>query len=353
MGDAALLVNDFPKTAAAFGAGRISQAHVRIILEAGTPIETGEARARFESAVVPRAEVESPNRLRPFVKQAAEQMRAISFTERHREARETRGAWVRSCEDGMAELVQYGPSAIIHAEHDRLTQMAAAVKAENAKIAGEIPADDFADQRTTAQLRFDLLADLLVTGAPTGHSTEDGLLGEITAHIDVTVPVLTLTDADDHPAAAHLEGVGPIDPATARILTGNAPGFDRVLTDPVTGSVLAVDRYRSSAEMRRYLRARDRRCRFPGCRMLARLCDGDHTVDHALGGPTEVGNLSDLCRRHHVTKHCTSWKVRQLGGGNLEWTSPTGKTYVDRPPGLATSVTFEDVQERIPQPAPF
>lgn len=283
MGDAALLVNDFPKTAAAFGAGRISQAHVRIILEAGTPIETGEARARFESAVVPRAEVESPNRLRPFVKQAAEQMREISFTERHREARETRGAWVRSCEDGMAELVQYGPSAIIHAEHDRLT----------------------------------------------------------------------LTDADDHAAAAHLEGVGPIDPATARILTGNAPGFDRVLTDPVTGSVLAVDRYRPSAEMRRYLRARDRRCRFPGCRMLARLCDGDHTVDHALGGPTEVGNLSDLCRRHHVTKHCTSWKVRQLGGGNLEWTSPTGRTYVDRPPGLATSVTFEDVQERIPQPAPF
>ena len=353
MGDAALLVRDFPRTAASFGSGRISLSHVRIILEAGVPIETSEARARFESAVVPRAEAESPNRLRPFVKQTAEQMRELSFTERHREAREKRGAWVRSREDGMAELVQYGPSAIIHAEHDRLTQMAAAVKADNAKTADGIAADEFADQRTTAQLRFDLLADLVLTGTPTGHSTEDGLLGEITAHIDVTVPVLTLTDADDHAAAAHLEGVGPIDPATARILTGNAPGFDRVLTDPVTGSVLAVDRYRPSAEMRRYLRARDRRCRFPGCRMLARLCDGDHTIDYALGGATEVGNLSDLCRRHHVTKHCTPWKVRQLGGGNLEWTSPTGRIHVDRPPGMATSVTFDDVQERIPEPAPF
>lgn len=353
MGDASMLATDFPQTAAAFGQGLISQAHVRIILAAGAALETAERRSAYEREVLPRAEGESPNRLRPFAKQTAERLRAVSFTERHREARERRAVWTRECDDGMTELVQYGPSAIIHAEHDRLTQMARTVKQENARLAGSVAEDDFTDERTLNQLRFDLLADLVLTGTPTGHSTEDGLLGEITAHIDVTVPVLTLTDADDHAAAAHLEGVGPIDPATARILTGNAPGFDRVLTDPVTGSVLAVDRYRPSAEMRRYLRARDRRCRFPGCRMLARLCDGDHTIDYALGGATEVGNLSDLCRRHHVTKHCTPWKVRQLGGGSLEWTSPTGRIHVDRPPGMATSVTFDDVQERIPEPAPF
>ncbi|HWK78358.1 MULTISPECIES: HNH endonuclease signature motif containing protein [unclassified Microbacterium] len=358
MGDAARLVQDFPETAASFGAGRISPSHVRIILESGTPIEAAEARARFEAAVVPRAEAESPNRLRPFVRQLAERFRERSFTERHREAREQRGVWTREREEGMAELVQYGPSAIIHAERDRLTQMASSVKTDNARIAGEGPVDDFADQRTTAQLRFDLLADLVLTGTPAGHSTEDGLLGEIAAHIDVTVPVLTLTDDDDHAAPGHLEGVGPVDPATARILTGNAPGFDRVLTDPVTGTVLAVDRYRPSAEMRRYLRARDRRCRFPGCRMLARLCDDDHTVDHAYGGPTDLGNLADLCRRHHTTKHHTPWRVRQLGGGDLEWTSPTGRIYVDRPPGVATHVAFEDVafeevDEHIVEPAPF
>jgi hypothetical protein len=352
MGDAARLVQDFPETAASFGAGRISPSHVRIILESGTPIEAAEARARFEAAVVPRAEAESPNRLRPFVKQVAERFRERSFTERHREAREQRGVWTREREEGMAELVQYGPSAIIHAEHDRLTQMASSVKTDNARIAGEGPADDFADQRTTAQLRFDLLADLALTGTPAGHSTEDGLLGEITAHIDMTVPVLTLTDDDDDAAPGHLEGVGPVDPATARILTGNAPGFDRVLTDPVAGAVLAVDRYRPSAEMRRYLRARDRRCRFPGCRMLARMCDGDHTIDYAHGGPTEIANLADFCRRHHVTKHSTPWRVRQLGGGNLEWTSPTGRIYVDRPPGVATYVTCDDITERMPEHVP-
>ncbi|MGV2982258.1 HNH endonuclease signature motif containing protein, partial [Microbacterium sp. AGC85] len=146
---------------------------------------------------------------------------------------------------------------------------------------------------------------------------------------------------------------GPVDPATARILVGNAPGFDRVFTHPASGMVLGVDRYRPSSEMRRYLRARDRRCRFPGCRLVARLCDDDHTIDHAHGGATTVANLADFCRRHHVTKHQTPWKVRQLGGGVLEWTSPTGRIYVDRPPGVATYVTFDDVADRMPSKAPF
>lgn len=353
MSDAAELSEDFPATAAAFGKGSISQAHARIILAAGRPIESAEGRLRFEQLVLPRAESESPNRLRPFAKQVAEQLREVSFTERHRVARERCGVWVREDEDGMAELVQFGPSAIIHAEHDRLTQMALAVKQENARVAKSSPVDDFADERTLNQLRCDLLTDLLLTGTPKGHTTSDGLLGEIQAHIDITVPVLTLTDADELAAPGHLEGIGPIDPETARILVSEASGFDRVLTDPVSGTVLGVDRYRPSAEMRRYLRARDRRCRFPGCRMLARLCDGDHTIDHALGGPTHVGNLADFCRRHHVTKHNTPWKVRKLGGGQLEWTSPTGRIYVDRPPGVATHVTFEEVQERMQEPAPF
>ena len=34
---------------------------------------------------------------------------------------------------------------------------------------------------------------------------------------------------------------------------------------PHTGATLAVDRYRPSAELRRFLRVRDERCRFPGC----------------------------------------------------------------------------------------
>ncbi len=101
--------------------------------------------------------------------------------------------------------------------------------------------------------------------------------------------------------------------------------------------VLAVDRYRPAEQQRRYLEARDRHCRFPGCRVPVRRCDLDHTHDAADGGPTEVGNLAHLCKRHHTLKHETAWTVRQTRDGTLEWTSPTGRRHRDEP---SPRVTF-------------
>ena len=132
-----------------------------------------------------------------------------------------------------------------------------------------------------------------------------------------------------------------MDLAYARALAGAAAGWDRVLTHPVNGGVLSVDRYRPPESLRRRLRSRDERCRFPGCGMPARDSDLDHTLDAAFGGETSEGNLAALCRRHHVLKHQTPWHVVQLGDGLLEWTSPTGRTYVDRPPPPNT-VTFTE-----------
>ncbi|WP_292697115.1 HNH endonuclease signature motif containing protein [Microbacterium sp. 69-10] len=123
------------------------------------------------------------------------------------------------------------------------------------------------------------------------------------------------------------------------MLAGAASGWDRVITHPISGELLVVDRYRPSEHLKRHLRARDERCRFPGCGMPVRESDLDHTLDAAYGGPTEDGNLSALCRRHHVLKHHSPWKVKQLGGGLLEWTSPTGRVYFDQPPPRNT-VTF-------------
>lgn len=202
------------------------------------------------------------------------------------------------------------------------------------------------DPRSIDELRADLLADLLLTGTPTGHDTADGLLGAIRAFVEVTVPATTLT-ADNLTTAtpAELEGIGPIDPHTARTLAGNATGWDRVMTHPITGAVLAVDRYCPNEDLRRHLRSRDKRCRFPGCRILFRKCDDDHTIDHAHGDPTALDNLAGLCRRHHVTKHHTPWKLRQIGHGVLEWTAPTGRVYIDHPPGTSGHVTFDDIDD--------
>lgn len=191
------------------------------------------------------------------------------------------------------------------------------------------------ETRSMDELRADILADLLLTGTPTAHG-EGGALGAITAHVQVTVPVLTLAGASDEPAL--LAGHGPIDPDTARRLAAGAPGWDRVMTHPHTGLPLAVDRYRPSAELRRFLRARDEHCRFPGCRQPTWRCDVDHTIDAAYGGATSDGNLAHFCRSHHTLKHASDWRVHQHGGGVLTWTAPTGRTYRDRSPSTVRFV---------------
>ncbi|WP_157519634.1 HNH endonuclease signature motif containing protein, partial [Microbacterium hydrocarbonoxydans] len=288
-----------------------------------------------------------------------------TMTARHRTARAQRRIWITDGEDGMAALHAHVPAALIHGMFDRLSQMAHALRTENLRAQRDAAREGrefITDDRTVDEIRADLLVDLVLTGAPAGHDTEDGLLGEIDARIEVTVPVTTLMDvgggADDAPGdgpvpgsegrdgsttgrapAAELDGVVPIDAATARILAGAASGWDRVLTHPIDGRVLAVDRYRPSRRLRRHLRARDQRCRFPGCGVTARKCDLDHNHAASSGGETCESNLASFCRRHHVLKHHSPWHVAQGPGGVLEWTSPTGRTYIDAPP-VPNTVTF-------------
>lgn len=147
----------------------------------------------------------------------------------------------------------------------------------------------------------------------------------------VTVPVLSLLGRTDEPAT--LDGYGPIDIETARQLVGQATSFTRVLTDPETGAALSwgTKRYKPTKRMRQFLGYRDHRCRFPGCNRVAVFCDVDHTVDRQFGGPTELDNLAYLCPKHHRIKHDTTWKVEQIGGGSLRWTSPNGRLYVTHP----------------------
>ena len=53
----------------------------------------------------------------------------------------------------------------------------------------------------------------------------------------------------------------------------------------------------------------------------------EDTDDWAAGGTTAFDNLSHLCPAHHHLKHETSWSVRHLGEGALEWRSPTGRLH--------------------------
>ncbi|KJL37003.1 hypothetical protein RS86_00123 [Microbacterium azadirachtae] len=371
MARAADLGARFPEVTRAFGEARINAAHVRVIQDAGARLDAA-VRAEFEQIAVAASEGETPHRAKRIVERVAERLAPRSLTDRHREVQEHRRVWREDLGDGQKALGVIHSAAIVDGIYDRLTQQARAVAVANALAAKDaasgVDPDPVGlgapgDARTMDQLRADLCADTLLTGAASGHDTDAGLLSAIQARVEVTVPVLTLLTPDTAGSGygsptrsgtstrsgtafgvrteqpAELAGGQPIDTNTARTLAGGATAWERVLTHPVTGAILAVDHYRPNADLRRLLHARDSRCRFPTCGLPPATQDLDHTIDAAYGGPTEEGNLGGLCRRHHVLKHQTAWTVKQRGAGVLEWTSPTGASYIDKPP---SPVTIED-----------
>lgn len=360
--DASVLTDQYPATFAAWEQGHVSRSHVAAVLDVGAVLASTDARPRFDRIIAESAGSQTPAQLRATGRILAERLHPRTLTERHVDARSGRSVRVFDLPDGMSELITVQPTLLAHAIHDRLTRQAQAVKsaeralrgcagrAEDAGSTGNA-ATSGCDDRTIDQIRADLLADMLLTTAPTVDATPEhetpGGLGAIRATVQVTVPVTTLAGTTRTPAV--LDGRRPVDPATARVLAGHATGWDRVLTHPITGAVLTVDRYRPSEHLRRLLRARDQHCRFPGCRAPAHRCDLDHTVDAARGGPTDANNLGHLCRGHHSLKHATPWKVRQLTGGTFQWTSPTGRVYTDRPAGV-TFAPGEALDDHDPPP---
>lgn len=342
MGESNTLIQKFPATFAAFAAGVITRTHANVVADAGAHLPDAAARAAYEATVLPVAERESASRIRSFARIVAERLHPRSFTERHESAAAGRCVRVVDLPDGMAELIATSPAVAAHGVLDRLNRMARSVRDSRARTgaAGEVGVDgcidaDSIDRRSLAELRTDVFMDLLLTGDPAAHAGPAGLAA-ITAHMQVTVPVLSLIGRNDAPAS--LVGAGPIDAGTARLLAGTSSGWDRILTHPVSGEVVSVDRYTPGKKLKRTLQARDQHCRFPGCRVAVARCDIDHTLDFALGGRTCEPNLAHLCKRHHTLKHESAWRVVQKPGGILEWTSLTGRVYPDVP---TTAVTFK------------
>ncbi len=364
------LVEHYAATLGAWETGRITRGHVRVIADAGSVLvdASPERRAEFEAAAIARCERDTPNRVRSEVEILAERFAERSFTDRHRDAAAERRVRVVPGSAGMSDLIATLPTVIADGILDRLTQQAQTIvdarepgnagSAFGARGAGDAASagDSEPDRRRIDQVRADVFSDLLLAGAPaldpTASGDGEGSLGAIRAQVQVIVPALTLLGVDDGPA--DLVGRSPIDAETARCLAGDTHSWARVLTDPVEGTVLAVDRYRTPWPQRRFLRARDQHCRFPGCRRAAIRCEIDHTIDAAKGGPTALWNLAHLCQRHHSMKQFTRWKVRQLPGGVLEWTSPTGRIYREDAP--APPVAFAPASigtTAVDEPPPF
>lgn len=379
IGRAMTLADDFPVTLDAWEAGALSRAHVRVIVDAGTPLPQ-DRRHEFDVLAVATADGLSPGLLKTRLTVLAESLQPTTLTERHRRGRDTRCVRVVPGEDGMSDLIATLPTVLAVGIYDRLVQQSTAIVDARGEVspggAGSPAAPAIAvggrnrgsgagplgaaapDTRTSDQVRADILADLLLTAAPDADPTRSddgpGTLGAIRARVQVVVPALTmLTPGRENLDPADLVGHGPIDAPTARALAETTPvPWDRVITHPVTGAVLHTDTYHRTTAIDRHLRARDRHCRWPGCIAPAIRCEVDHTHDHALGGTTDTTNLAHLCQRHHTQKQFTRWKVRQLPSGTLEWTSPTNRVYTDDPLPYPPAVQFLPDHPAPPPPPP-
>lgn len=180
------------------------------------------------------------------------------------------------------------------------------------------------EPRTIDQLRADIYLDLLdgqdVTGARAANTN---------GSVDLIVDLTTLAGLDDHPG--ELAGYGPVIADVARQVAQQQRDtqWRCTITDPDTGLPIytGITRRRPTADQRRNVQARYRRCVFPGCRMPAIQSDLDHTKPYSQDGATDEHNLAPLCRNDHCIRHQAGWTYKFLTNGTIQWTSPLNHTY--------------------------
>ncbi len=309
------LVHELPLAHEAHKAGRITAGHLRTIDQATRALRIDAQvdaadKTRVEQELVELAERTTPGQLRSRAPRIVDRVLTAPLQQRFDAAREQRAVTLAEAGDGMVFLGALVPAALGTAAYDRLTRSARGKPKE--------------DPRTFDQYRADALLELLLCGQVPENLTG---VAAITATIAVTIPATALLRDDDggEPGSelrfpAMLDGRTLVDVDTVRALAADTITWERLFLHPVTGIPITVDTYQPTRAMRRWLQARDGRCRWPGCNNPVTRADTDHTRDYAKGGTTILTNLAHLCRRHHTMKHATHWTVQQLAGGVLEWT---------------------------------
>jgi hypothetical protein len=182
--------------------------------------------------------------------------------------------------------------------------------------------DGDADTRTAAHRRADALTDvfglaLRFADLPDAGGSRPLLTYVVPAAWAVQLPSPAtraigedpttgfVIDLDQHSGADCATGpwTGPATRTRIQTLLCDARA-QRVVLDE-TGQVISLTSVSDliTAAQRRAVAARDRCCTAKGCSKPPAFCDVHHLWALADGGPTEIGNLVLLCRRHHVKWH--------------------------------------------------
>lgn len=318
---ARVLVSHLPNTISALASGEISTAHANVIAkETATAIRNGlseEGIFRVEQAALSYAEFHTPGQVATKVKTTIAKFSPEEFEEIVDRARDSRRVSCYPEADGMATVV-----AILPAE-DAQTVMKS-IEAYILKRNQDDEGDAEWSMLSADMKRADALT--FIASQALASMADDVRPHRRPVTISVAIDLPTLMGLAENPG--QLAGYGAIPASVARRLAADG-NWQRFISDPTTGNLLDFGRekYTPPQELVDYLLARDRICRFPGCRRTGQSSDIDHAHSWESGGETNPANLGLLCRRHHRMKTHGGWSLESNPDGSCLWKSPKGKSF--------------------------
>ena len=328
---ARMLANHLPLTAEALATGEISPAHATVIArETERAVRAGlapDAIRQIEERALSHAELHTPGQVANKVKALIAKISPKEFEVAVETAIEQRKVDFYPESDGMATVVALLPAADALALRNALDAMAQMSLQRDREMH---ESQDFADGsrsdfiRSMDNRRADALGELAAKALSDLAAFYKPQRKPVTVNITMDLP--TALGLAENPAV--LSDYGPIPASIARELAADGK-WRRFISDPVSGSLLDLGRetYEPPQALRDFLLARDRICRFPGCRRPGHMTDIDHSQSWESGGETSPANLGLLCRRHHRMKTHGGWKIESNADGSCTWTSPQGKVH--------------------------
>ncbi|QAY61512.1 hypothetical protein ET475_17105 [Microbacterium protaetiae] len=254
-------------------------------------------------------------------KDIAHRLTGATNAEKHAQALKERKVVVTDLPDDVSWFGVLMPTWKAHAAFRRLTSTA------------KHHAKDKREDRTRHQLRADLATALLL-GVGTEQMVQTKVF--VTIPLDRLAPDARVSVRPHAPGTTGLDlnqealvpGDGPLDDATARQILCDAGAFTRVITDPITGVILDIDRRsrRATDAQRAWLALQHGTCLRDGCDRLALDADIDHWCQFhgPKRGPTNIANLDPLCDPDHVIKDFTKVRHRRRRDRSIELEFPTG-----------------------------
>jgi hypothetical protein len=337
------LVNHLPNVCSALAMGEISPAHATVIArESASAIRDGMGPAHIysiEQSALAYAEFHTPTQVANKVRTTIAKLAPEPFEEIAERARDTRRVSCFREVDGLSTIVAILPAedaqivmkAIENFIHAQVANESINLNAQSGAGVGGDSSDSAHDSdvapgqhRSMDMKRADALTSIAAWSLQ--QNVVDVKLHRRPVTVNVTIDLPTLLGLAENPG--QLAGYGAIPASVARALASDGK-WQRFITDPQTGTLLDFGResYEPPQALVDFLIARDRTCRFPGCRHSAARADLDHAQSWESGGETSAANLGALCRRHHRLKTHGGWNLKSHSDGSCTWTSPLGKIY--------------------------